>query len=402
MQLTHVEEFDGEPDGKQQGPAFFQRFSRVMDELQVTSERDRIRRIGTYFVPDSPAEEWYTSEGSIQTQWSVFETAFRTRFPGIQKAKKTAAELQREMVELTLTVDELDKTELYGGVEVETYKIHAKKLLDMAKRAKIDAGTANMVFVRDKLPEVIKDKVDESHTSWSSFCAAIEAVNKAYIRDGVRKHREREAKDGLVNSRLSRVERSRPEASISAITAQLGRVNLNGQQTTQASQAAPQPMQLQAVGNRQGGPRQPGITSEEEKALVRTNMLKYPHHPGTVEGRAAYFEQLRTWKATHGENALINAHTPFPLRPGTAPACSGECYMCGMQGHMSGACTATGAAKIPPQEGRWRALCGRCLGRNRRDQATSVNHVAQVGEFAWAGYESYDGDDQGNGEGPLV
>lgn len=76
--------------------------------------------------------------------------------------------------------------------------------------------------------------------------------------------------------------------------------------------------------------------------------------------------------------------------------------MCGMQGHMGGACTATGAVKIPPQEGRWRALHGRCLGRNHRDQAALVNHVAQVGEFAWAGYGSYDGDDQGNGEGPLV
>jgi hypothetical protein len=402
MQLTYLEEFDGEPDGALQGPTFIMRFSRAMDELQITEDRERIRRIGNYLSPDSPAEEWYASTGGVSASWSAFETQFKARFPGIQKAKKTSAELQREMLELELKVDELDKTELYGGVEVETYKIHAKKLLDLAKRAKIDTGTASIVFIRDRLPEVIKDKVDESHTNWPSFCAAIEAVNKAYIRDGVRKHREREAKDGLVNSRLSRVERSRPETSISAITAQLGRVNLNSQQATQTSQSAPQPMQLQAVGNRQGGPRQPGVTSEEEKALVRANMLKYPHHPGTVEGRTAYFEQLRTWKATHGENAPINAHTPFPLRPGTAPACSGECYMCGMQGHMGGACTATGAAKIPPQEGRWRALCGRCLGRNRRDQAASVNHVAQVGEFAWAGYGSYDGDDQGNGEGPLV
>ena len=104
----------------------------------------------------------------------------------------------------------------------------------------------------------------------------------------------------------------------------------------------------------------------------------------------------------HGKNAPINAHTPFPLRPGTALACLGECYMYGMQGHMGGACTATNAAKIPPQEGRWHALCGRCLRRNCRDQAMLVNHVAQVGEFAWAGYKSYEEDNQGNGEGLLV
>jgi hypothetical protein len=190
MQLTYLEEFEGEPDRTLQGPTFIMRFSRAMDELQITTDRERIWRIGNYFSPDSPAEEWYDSAGSTNTLWSTFETEFKARFPGIQKVKKTSAELQREMLELELKVDELDKTELYRGVEVEMYKIHAKKLLDLAKHAKIDMGTASIVFVRDRLPEVIKDKVDKSHSNWPSFCTAIEAINKAYIRDGVRKHRE--------------------------------------------------------------------------------------------------------------------------------------------------------------------------------------------------------------------
>lgn len=165
-----------------------------MDDLQVTVDRDLIWRCGRYFTPDSPAEEWYASTGSVCTSWTTFEAEFRTRFPGVKKAKKTSAELEREMIEIELKVDDLDKTEMYGGVEVETYKIHAKKLLDLAKRAKIEAGTANIVFVQDKLPQVIKDKVAESHANWSAFCAAIEAVDKTYIREGVRKHREQEAK----------------------------------------------------------------------------------------------------------------------------------------------------------------------------------------------------------------
>jgi hypothetical protein len=69
-----------------------------------------------------------------------------------------------------------------------------------------------------------------------------------------------------------------------------------------------------------------------------------------------------------------------------------------MQGHQGADCTAEGTARVPPQESRWRALCGRCLGRSRRDQATAVNHVAEAGEFVWAGYA----DDQGNGEGPPI
>ncbi|KAF8233513.1 hypothetical protein L208DRAFT_1266384, partial [Tricholoma matsutake] len=88
---------------------------------------------GLYLAPDSPAKEWYVNMGSLNRVWANFETGFQSRFPGIQKAKKMSAELEREMVELVLKVEDLDKTELYGGVEVDMYKVHAKKLFKMVK-----------------------------------------------------------------------------------------------------------------------------------------------------------------------------------------------------------------------------------------------------------------------------
>jgi hypothetical protein len=397
MPLTTLEEFDGEPDGKIQGPTFIMRFLRIMHETQVTADRDKIERFGLYIMPDSPAEEWYANMGSIIRAWTTFEIEFRSRFPGVQKAKKTGAELEREMLEMELKADDLDKTESYGGVEVEAYKVHAKKLLEMAKRAKIDSGTANIVHVRDKLPEILKDKVGESHADWKAFCTAIEGVDRTYIRDGVKKHREQEAKINSLTNQLNRVERTLARAAnpVSDLTTQFNRTAISNVQTPSN---APQRQFPQQPNTRQAGPRPSSITTEDEKAIVRANTVKYPQHPSTAEGRTSYFEQLRTWKAAHGENTPITIHTPFPLRPGTAPVCSGECYTCGMQGHRGADCTAEGTARIPPQESRWRALCGRCLGRSRRDQAAAVNHVTDAGEFAWAGY----GEEQGNGEGPLV
>jgi hypothetical protein len=126
----------------------------------------------------------------VINSWNVFETQFKTQFLGIQKAKKMPVELQREMVMLELRVEDLDKMELYGGVEVEMHKIHAKKLLNLAKWAKIDTGAANIVFVRNRLPEVLKNKVDKSHTNWTTFCTAIKMVDKAYKRDRVWKYKE--------------------------------------------------------------------------------------------------------------------------------------------------------------------------------------------------------------------
>lgn len=316
-----------------------------MHEAQITADRDKVERFGLYLAPDSPAEEWYVDTGSPIRVWADFETEFRSRFPGIQKAKKTAAELEREMLELVLKTEDLDKTESYGGVEVETYKVHAKKLFELAKRAKIDAGTANIVFVRDKLPEIIKDKVGESHANWKAFCTAIETADRTYIRDGVRKHREQEAKIESLSTQLNRVERTlaRSTNPISDLTTQLNRTTISS--TPAPPNLPPRQFPQQPNQNRQTGPRLSSVATEDEKAIVRANTTKYPHHPSTAEGRTSYFEQLRTWKAVHGENAFITIHTPFPLRPGTASVCSGECYTCGMQGHRGADCTAVGTAK---------------------------------------------------------
>jgi hypothetical protein len=188
MQLTNLEEFDGEPDGKIQGPTFILRFLRILHVAQVTVDYDKIQRFRLYLTPDSPAKEWYIDMGSQNTAWADFEAEFRDRFPGIQKAKKIPMELQREMLDLALRMEELDKMSSYGGIEVEMYKVHAKKLLELVKCTKIDAGTANIVWVRDKLPDLLKDKVGKSHADWKAFCTAIEKVDKMYIRDGVRKH----------------------------------------------------------------------------------------------------------------------------------------------------------------------------------------------------------------------
>jgi hypothetical protein len=258
--------------------------------------------------------------GSQNTTWADFEAEFRDRFPGIQKAKKISAELQREMLDLALRVEELDKTSSYGGVEVEMYKVHAKKLLELMKRAKIDAGTANIVWVRDKLPDLLKDKVGESHADWKAFCTAIETVDKTYIRDGVRKHREQEARIESLSTQLNRVEGvlARSTNPISDITTQLNRTTINNAQT--ATPNVPQrqfPQQLNH--NRQTGPRLSSVATGDEKAIVQANTTKYPHHPSTAEGRTSYFEQLRSWKTVHGENTFITMHAiPITTRYGTS------------------------------------------------------------------------------------
>ncbi|KIM50533.1 hypothetical protein SCLCIDRAFT_61037, partial [Scleroderma citrinum Foug A] len=48
--------------------------------------------------------------------------------------------------------------------------------------------------------------------------------------------------------------------------------------------------------------------------------------------------QLADWAAKHGAFTRITEDTPYPLKPGTAMICSGECFRCGMHGHSSFKC----------------------------------------------------------------
>lgn len=83
---TNLEEFDAEPDGNLQGLVFIQWFVRAMDEVQILTDKECIRRFGNYLVPDSPAEEWYMDTGKAR-----FIAMFKTQFPGRWKIKKTQA-----------------------------------------------------------------------------------------------------------------------------------------------------------------------------------------------------------------------------------------------------------------------------------------------------------------------
>ena len=80
-------------------------------------------------------------------------------------------------------------------------------------------------------------------------------------------------------------------------------------------------------------PSRPPPTQADRDALLLC-LQKYPHHPDTEAGRQAHQAQQAEWAKTHGFNAIVTESTPYPLRPGTAPVCSGECFTCGFTGHM--------------------------------------------------------------------
>jgi hypothetical protein len=66
-------------------------------DSHITTDIALIKAFSDYLKTDSPAEDWYTNQDTPNTKpaWDNFKTAFKTHFPGVQKAKKSPADLER-------------------------------------------------------------------------------------------------------------------------------------------------------------------------------------------------------------------------------------------------------------------------------------------------------------------
>ena len=143
----------------------------------------------------------------------------------------------------------------------------------------------------------------------------------------------------------------------------------------------------------QNNPRPP--PTQEDRTALLTCLQKYPQQPDTEVGRQAHQTQQADWARTHGLNVLVTESTPYPLRPGTLPVGSGECFTCGLPGHMGcqDSSTCGGNRALHPHEQMWRSICSRIL---RQTHAAASIQLVAVDDYGtiWQ-------DMQGKEEGPL-
>jgi hypothetical protein len=127
--------------------------------------------------------------------------------------------------------------------------------------------------------------------------------------------------------------------------------------------------------------QQPIVVTDELNASVKCLIATFPHHPDTPAGNIAHAAQIAHWNTKWGENTRVMHKTGYPLKPGTAAICSGECFACRTHGHNSRNCILPqgDTARLERKEAAWRAVSSQVLGTFNRFSATPISLVMNDG-----------------------
>jgi hypothetical protein len=409
MATEHVAAFHG--DKKEENPedflrSFFRRMGAANDDVKK-------QQFPNFLQADSAADEWFDELTQVEKKdWPAIEAAFHLRWPRKKAAKKAREEYEAEITGLGLKTEDLGKKETIAGREVYSHIAWADEMAAIVKGAKLEATTTYIGHVRKELPKVLKDKVGTVHADWGAFLQAVRDVDIEHIKDGAdtwRKEQDTRKKEQdeqeTLRKRIQQLEKltASPTAPLRQQMTSFG-IGNSPQPSQQVTTSSANPFASNTGGRgnlfQTTLPRpaaqinsRPQATLADRTALMAC-ILKYPHHPDTEAGRQAHRAQQADWARTHGLNAMVTESTPYPLRPGTSPVGSGECFTCGFQGHMGrrDGSTCGGNRALHPHEQTWRAISSRILRQTRS--------VANIQLIAMDDYGTAWQEGQGNEDGP--
>jgi hypothetical protein len=385
--------------------AYFRRMGTANDDVKKQQFR-------YYLQADSAADEWFDDlPPADKKDWTAIEGAFYKRWPRKKAAKKTTEEYEEDITGLQLKTEDMGKKEKIAGREVYSHIIWADKMATVVKGAKLETTTTYIGHVRKELPRMLREKVGAGHADWTAFLQAVRDVDVDHIREGAEMWKKEQEEQEALKKRIQHLEKLTASPT-APLRQQMTSFNI-GNQPSNSPRAAPQanpPVPANPFAGNSGGrgnlfyatqtrpPNQntasrPPATQADRAALIIC-LQKYPHHPDTEAGRQAHQAQQAEWARTHGLGAFVTETTPYPLRPGTAPVGSGECFTCGLVGHMGrkDGSTCGGNRALHLHEQAWRAICAKILRQTRSAANIQLVTVDDYGT-TWV-------DVQGNEEGP--
>ncbi|KDQ09397.1 hypothetical protein BOTBODRAFT_179100 [Botryobasidium botryosum FD-172 SS1] len=212
--------------------------------------------------------------------------------------------------------------------------------------------------VRAKMPEVLRQSLTGSYTTWVMFCAAVRAISVetlqdkkwqinrlAAIEDQLKMRQESEDAIAALTSRMTSISIERPVAQQQTTTPRVPYTPRGPFQTPSSSPTTPQQRATPWVFRAQA-------VTVADRAPQMTVETSPP--PLTEAGWATYKRNITDYNKKWGPNAKPTVANPYPLSPGTVERGSGECYACGKRlfpWHGAAQCP---GLYVPQTERDWR------------------------------------------------
>lgn len=390
--------FWGDDEHEDENPRdFINAIERQFSLKTNISDAQKLRTFELNLKAGSVANQWWDglSSGDNDT-WEHLVASFAKRWPNKPPTVKTVEEKQAALERTTITEEEVGKRVKVKGVEEFAHVVWADKVERLAA-AIPDTNGLLIGAVRKKMPRILQKVTGSGHTDWALFCKAVRTATLSQIDEA--REEEREAR--RVREELKKLQDAR-SATTRDLTSSFQRFTIGTpsptprfptlrNQTPQTQQNrsttpmfnANNPFANATSPNTQNQPpyRQNRLPTERMADVVR---LALPIHPNTPAGRAAYNAQIAQWDNNY-PGQLVSELRPYPLSPGTAPVASGECWKCGMIGHMSPNCDSPN--QVPAFEERWRSIAATI---KRSCPPTTTRNVNYVATNPWVTKEEYD------------
>ncbi|KAG1775750.1 hypothetical protein EV702DRAFT_1046647 [Suillus placidus] len=366
------------------------------------SDTEKIARFELQCAAASPAESWFTNlPATDKASWAQFLAAFRTQWP--------------PPAQVTLTVTQ------------KKDHIRALKKIEEENGDTSNGQRRSREWLKENTPEILRDFLSDNYSTWTDFEADVAKVSASQLlKAKQRLAMERKLREDVDKLQTQANNGRKPTAPSPASSNQTTygpvpafrysyRFGTPPATMSQPQSVAPPPTYqaplLPAVpqipqmpqgsnlftatapvtrGNLfygyRGYPQTPTRSrggSPADRARTVAQYATIPHHPDSDMGRQAYTQQIQEWHTQHGTKAIPNSQRPYPLKPGTSPIGSRECFNCGMAmapPHQAYDCPNT---PLPPQETKWRETISRLVSRALAPAATpgpttNIQYVTSV------------------------